>query len=169
MPFATQSPLVVALFLSIGKTAIAEEWAVRDRSGRTVETIEEGYGDTLIRRDHSGRRIGTIEPGLGDGHVLRDRDGRRTGTVEQGLGDDLVVRDRSGRRTHTLDRTYGNHHDIRDPSGRRVGTIERRRKSGRRSADSPLEGEGMRRHNGGLLYSASSISGQDPVSTRNIH
>ncbi len=56
--------VILALALLVG-TASAQDYIVRDSSGRRVGTVEQGIGERLIQRDASGRRTGTIEPGIG--------------------------------------------------------------------------------------------------------
>ncbi len=55
--------VILALALLLG-TASAQDYIVRDDSGRRVGTVERGIGDRLVQRDASGRRTGTIEPGI---------------------------------------------------------------------------------------------------------
>ena len=117
----------LTLMLAVGAShglATADDWIVRDESGARVETIEEGYGDLLVRRDAAGRRIGTIEPGYGGNWIIRDEAGRRVGEVTEGYGGRLSVRDSSGSVLYRLDESWGGDLIIRDTSGRRVGTAE---------------------------------------------
>jgi hypothetical protein len=112
--------LALVLAAAPAHGAAAGDWTVLDRSGRRVETIEEGIGDRLIRRDATGRRLGTIEEGIGDRLIIRDRAGRREATVEPGIGDRLKVLDPAGRRVYTIEPGIGGRLVIKDRSGRRA-------------------------------------------------
>ncbi len=52
-------PVTLALAL-LTDAASAQDYIVRDGSGRRVGTVEQGIGERLIQRDASGRRTGTI-------------------------------------------------------------------------------------------------------------
>ena len=117
--------ILLALAL-LADAASAQDYIIRDGSGRRVGTVEQGIGVRLIHRDASGRRTGTIEPGIGNRLILRDARGRRTGTIEPGIGNRLIIRDRQGRRTGTVEDGIGGRLILRNSTGRRIGTVEPR-------------------------------------------
>ncbi len=66
--------ITVTLALALlADAASAQDYIVRDGSGRRVGTVEKGIGERLIQRDASGRRTGTIEPGIGIRRIKKRR------------------------------------------------------------------------------------------------
>jgi len=74
--------LATILLAGTATAAMAQDFVLRDASGRRTGTIESSGGD-YIRRDASGRRIETYESDGRGGFVIRDASGRRTGTLEK--------------------------------------------------------------------------------------
>lgn len=79
--------LAAILLAGTATAAMAQDFVLRDASGRRTGTIEfkagASSGGDYIRRDASGRRIETYESDGRGGYVIRDASGRRTGTLEK--------------------------------------------------------------------------------------
>jgi len=75
---------ILVVLMAAGALA-AEDYVVRDRSGKVVERVEPLYprSNTLVRRDNAGRRLGTIEINKDGSSVYRDKVGRREKTTER--------------------------------------------------------------------------------------